>query len=422
MVKGLEYISKQAEEVNVIDSTLFDLHNIKQGLRNKDKTGVLIGLTKIGNVVGYEYIDGVKKAIDGKLFYRNIEIYDIFDSIKGQGKAFERVAYLLMLGKLPSEEELNNFLDLIYENSKEYINFDFYPNNAMNKLQHDLAYLYSFDDDADLITQPKILAQSLKVLGYFPDMILKSYLKDDFDVEKSNKLKKQRLGTARYFLGMLNDREYTEDEISMFDEILTLHAEHGGGNNSTFAVRLVTSAYTDTYSAMTAGVSSLKGLRHGGANISVSKMIEDIKANCEYEDETKLREYLNKILNKEVFDQQGLIYGIGHAIYTISDPRARHLKESAKTFAQLLNNEREYKLYTDIERIAVELMKERKGMEYEICANVDLYSGFVNSALGIDQSLFTPIFALSRIPAWSAHRSEQIFTDKKILRPAYKTI
>ncbi len=422
MVKGLEYISKQAEEINKIDSELFDLHNIKQGLRNKDKTGVLIGLTKIGNVVGYEYDDGVKKAIDGKLFYRNIEINEIIDSIQGQTKGFERVAYLLMFGKLPTEHELENFLDLIYENSKDYIDFDFYPNNAMNKLQHDLAYLYSFDDDADLITQPKIIEQSLKVLGYFPDMILKSYLKEDFDVNKSLKLKKQKLGIARYFLEMLNDRVYSEDEIGMLDEVLALHAEHGGGNNSTFAVRLVTSAYTDTYSAMTAGVSSLKGLRHGGANISVSRMIDDIKINCEYKEEAELRDYLNKILNKEVFDKQGLIYGIGHAIYTISDPRARRLKESARNFAKILDRETEFKLYTDIERIAIDLMKERKGQDYEICANVDLYSGFVNSALGIDQSLYTPIFALSRIPAWAAHRSEQIFTDKKILRPAYKTI
>ncbi len=422
MDKKLEYISKQAEEINKIDSSLFDLHNIKQGLRNKDKTGVLIGLTKIANVVGYEHIDGVKKAIDGKLFYRGYEVYEIFDLIGGKDKGFERVAYLLMFGKLPCEEELADFLDLIYENSKENIDFDFYSKNVMNKLQHDLAILYSYDEEADLITQTKVIEQCLRIIGYFPDMILKGFLKDNFDVKKSSELKKKKLGTARYFLEMLNDRAYTDDEVRIFDECLILHAEHGGGNNSTFSVRVVTSAYTDTYSAISVGVSSLKGLRHGGANIYVKKMIDDIKEHCNYKDEEELKKYLIKILNKEVFDGQGLIYGIGHAIYTISDPRARHLKESAVTFSKLLNSEEELKIYTDIEKISIELMKDKKGQNYDVCANVDLYSGFVYGALGIDQSLYTPIFALSRVPSWSAHRLEQIFTDKKILRPGYKTI
>ncbi len=422
MDKKLEYLSALASGINKIDNELFDIHNIKQGLRNKDRTGVLIGLTKIGNVVGYDYIDGIKHKIDGRLYFRDLEVYEILDVLKGKDKLFEHVAYLLMFGKLPTDDEFSDFLDLIYELSKEQIDFCYYSSNLMNKLQHDLTILYNYDNDPDLITQPKIIEQSLKILGYFPDMILQGFLKEDFDFEKSRELKAQKVGTARYFLEMLNGAEHNEDAVKIFDELLVLHAEHGGGNNSTFSVRVVTSAYTDTYSAFTAGVASLKGLRHGGANVSVSKMVENIKENCDYNNYDELKKYLNAILNKEAFDKHGLIYGMGHAIYILSDPRANHLKESATEFAKKENKEKQLKLYNDIEKITKELFKERKGENFDLCANVDLYSGFVNESIGIDKSLYTPIFALSRIPAWSAHRSEQIFTDKKILRPGYKTI
>ncbi len=422
MDKTLQYISLLANNVNKIDDELFDKHNIKQGLRNKDKTGVLIGLTKIGNVVGYSFVDGVKTKIDGKLYFRGIEVYDILDRLDGKTHYFEHVAYLLMFGKLPDEKELSEFLELIYSFSKEPINFDYYTDNIMNKLQHDLSMLYSYDENADEITQHRIIEQSLKILGYFPDMILQGHLREKFDFEKSTKLKKEKVGIAKYFLEMLNDMPHTDDEIRIFDELLVLHAEHGGGNNSTFSVRVVTSAYSDTYSAMIAGVSSLKGKRHGGANISVCKMVEDIKSNCNFRNYDDLKAYLRKILAKEVFDKQGLIYGMGHAIYTISDPRARHLKESAESFAIKENKLDQFKLYNDIEKITQELFKEKKGESFDICANVDLYSGFINESLGIDKNLYTPIFALSRVPAWSAHRSEQIFTDKKILRPGYMTI
>lgn len=422
MDNKLEYMSRLATEINKIDSKLFDTYNIKQGLRNKDRTGVLIGLTRIGNVIGYKKEDNKKQKIEGQLFFREYELSELFKLFEGKDKLFERVAYLLLTGKLPTEDELDDMLDLIYEYSKEPIQFDFYSKNIMNKLQHDMTYLYSFDDNPDLISQEKILEQTLKILGYFPDMMLKSVLKDSFSVVKSIELKKQKLGIAAYFLGMLNDREYTREEINIFDELLVIHAEHGGGNNSTFSVRVVTSAYTDTYSAMVAGICSLKGFRHGGANISVSRMIQDIKENCYYQDMAALKSYLIDILDKNTFDKMGLIYGIGHAIYTLSDPRAVRLRNKSSELAEHLGLTNELELYNNIEKITKEIFKDRRGSHFDICANVDLYSGFVNSTLGIYESLYTPIFALSRIPAWSAHRSEQIFTDKHILRPAYMTI
>ncbi len=422
MDKRLEYMSKLAENINQIDNELFDLYNIKQGLRNKDRTGVLIGLTRIANVVGYEKIDGIKTKKEGELFYREYELQELLDVLSGKTMLFERVAYLLIMGKLPTDEELDDLLSLIYEYSKDYINFDFYSTNIMNKLQHDVSYLYSFDADPDLITQEKILEQTLKIMGYYPDMILKGILKEEFNIAKAEKLKKQKLGTAKYFLSMLSDREYTDEEVNIFDELLVIHAEHGGGNNSTFSVRLVTSAYTDTYSSIVAGICSLKGLRHGGANVSVSNMVENIKENCDYKNTDALKKYLEDILDKKTFDGNGLIYGMGHAIYTLSDPRAVRLKNKASLLAEHIGIKEEWNLYNNIEELTKQIFKERKGDDFDICCNVDLYSGFVYSTLFIDKSAYTPIFSLSRVPAWCAHRSEQIFTDKHILRPAYKTI
>lgn len=422
MNEKLKKMSDLAKNINVIDNELFDLHDIKQGLRNKDKTGVLIGLTRIASVVGYEKNGEIKEKREGQLFYRDYELLELLDLLKGKSKLFERVAFLLLTGKLPSEEELSDMLDLIYEYSKEYINFDFYSPNIMNKLQHDISYLYSFDEDADLISQEKILEQTLKIMGYFPDIMLKGLLKDDFDEKKSIRLKKEKLGTAEYFLSMLNEKEYTKEEINIFDELLVIHAEHGGGNNSTFTVRVVTSAYTDTYSSIVAGICSLKGLRHGGANISVCNMVEDIKNNCDYGNEIELKKYLEKILDKEVFDKHGLIYGMGHAVYTISDPRAVRLKNKSIDLAKEKELSKELELYKNIEILTKEIFKERKGKDYDISSNVDLYSGFVYDMLDIHKNLYTPIFALSRVPAWCSHRSEQVFTDKHILRPAYKTL
>lgn len=422
MGKDLNYLGALSRNVNQIDASLFDTHNIKQGLRNKDKTGVQIGLTKVGNVIGYEYIDGKKCAVEGKLFYRDMEISDLLKTLEGKNLYFERSAYLLMFGKLPNDDELDAFMNLIYEYSKEYIYFGADSINLMNVLQQDISKLYSYDDEPELITHEKIIEQSLRVFGYFPDMILQGFLHGDFNKKKSRELKAKKLGVARYFLSMLNDREYSDQEVRLFDELLFLHLEHGGGNNSTFTVRVVTSAYTDTYSAMVAGICSLKGKRHGGANVYVSKMIRDIKENIDYNDYEELKAYLKRILNKEVFDKSGLIYGMGHAVYTISDPRAKILKNSAEKLSKNMNCEKEFKIYSNIEEITKELFLEKNLENPYICANVDLYSGFVNNMLGIDESLYTPIFAMARILDWSAHRAEQLFTDKKILRPGYKTL
>lgn len=416
------YLADLTRKVNQIDSNLFDEMNIKQGLRNKDKSGVLIGLTKIGDVVGYEYDNNIKVPVEGKLFFRGLEVSEILEQLKGKDKYFERASYLLLFGELPDEDQLEGFMDSIYHYSKEYIHFGLESNNLMNALQQNIAKLYSYDDDPDIITVEKILEQSMRIIGYFPDMILQGFLREKFDKKKSKELKKQRIGVAKYFLSMINEIEHTEDEVRIFDELLLLHLEHGGGNNSTFTVRVVTSAYTDTYSAMVAGICSLKGLRHGGANVYVSKMVEDIKENCNYEDRAELKKYLCKIVDKEAFDGTGLIYGMGHAVYTISDPRAERLRDSATKFAIKNGVTNELKLYNDIEMLTKEIFNERKKSNVGLCANVDLYSGFINASLGIDKVLYTPIFAMSRIPAWTAHRLEQLLTDKKILRPGYKTL
>lgn len=415
-----------SNEISYIDSSLYDESNVKLGLRNKNGTGVVIGITKIANVIGYEEVDGEKIPAIGKLMYRNMEINDIVKAIKSDYNGafmFEKATYLLLFGKLPNEEEFNEFMDLIYEYRKQEINLfngELRRHSLMNALQVGINQLYFLDNSSDLIDTENIIIHSLKIIARMPEILLQGYMGNMYNSARARELKAKKISTARFILEMLG-KGYTDSEVELLDLCLVVHAEHGGGNNSTFTVRVVSSAYTDTYSSIIAGISSLKGLRHGGANIRVLEMVHNIEENVPYEDKAALKEYLYKIYNKEAFDKTGLIYGMGHAVYTKSDPRAMLLKERARELAKYKNIYYKYELYENIEELTKEIFKEQRGEHVEICPNVDLYSGFVYELLNLRYPIFTPLFTLSRTSGWCAHRLEQIISDKKILRPAYKT-
>lgn len=420
----LQELANLTKKINNIDFTRYDEHDIKYGLRNKNNTGVFVGISKVGSVKGYVMDDGMKVPVGGTLLYRNIEINNIVREVeKTGGYYFERVVYLLFFGKLPNEAEFINFIDLLNEYKSipmDYNSHQKAKHSIMNALQNGVNQLYTLDDTPDEITIDNIVKQSLIILAQMPDIMLQAFLGDDFDFEKSALLKQKGLSTAEYILAMLKEN-YLPQEVQILDLSLVLHAEHGGGNNSTFTVRVTSSAYTDTYSAIVSGLCSLKGLRHGGANIQVARMIEDIMETIDYNDTSELKEYLSKILRKDGFDQTGLIYGMGHAVYTVSDPRCVILKEKARELTKIKEHSELYELYDNIENFTKLLMQEKNGIESYICANVDLYSGLNYQMMDIDQKLFTPLFALSRVSGWCAHRLEQIITDKKIMRPAYVT-
>lgn len=416
-----------SNKLSYIDSSLYDESNIKLGLRNKNGTGVVIGITKIANVIGYEVIDGIKIPTIGKLMYRTMEINEIVEKIQNDYNGsfmFEKVTYLLLFGKLPNEKEFNDFMDLIYEYRKQEIDLfnkkEYKKHSLMNALQVGISQLYFLDDTSDLIDTENIIIHSLKIIARMPEILLQAYMGNMYNSARARELKAKKISTSQFILEMLG-RGYTDEEVKLLDLCLIVHAEHGGGNNSTFTVRVVSSAYTDTYSSIIAGISSLKGLRHGGANIRVLEMIRDIQENVAYDDKVALKNYLYKIYNKEAFDKTGLIYGMGHAIYTKSDPRALLLKERAKALAEYKNIYYKYEFYENIEELTKEIFKEQRGSDFEICSNVDLYSGFIYEMLNLRSPIFTPLFTLSRTSGWCAHRLEQIISDKKILRPAYKT-
>jgi len=426
----LEDRAVKAEKNNKIDKGFYKQYDIKQGLRNSDGTGV-VGFTKIGSVHGYTYCDGVKTPIEGRLFYRDIEIDDL---IKNAGKfGFESIVYLLLFGELPDEEELEKFNVILDGFRKlpphftENTILNSPSRDVMNKLQRAILVLYSYDDYPDSLDINKILIQSLKLIAGFPTIIAYGYqAKAHYFDEQSLYLHNpvDGLGTAANILHMIrSNNKYTKLEKDTLDLLLILHAEHGGGNNSAFTTHVVSSSGTDTYSAVGAAVGSLKGPKHGGANLRVKSMVDNIKENlADYSDKEELKKYLERILMGEVFDQKGLIYGMGHAVYTKSDPRAVILKEKAKELAAAKGRMEEFELYHNIENLTKEIFKEKRGDDCIICANVDLYSGFVYQLLNIPKELFTPLFATARIASWCAHRIEQLVSDHKIIRPAYKSL
>ncbi|MDR2054020.1 MAG: citrate/2-methylcitrate synthase [Treponema sp.] len=433
MEGGRDYTSKVIRN-DLIDPDLYNQFNVKRGLRNADGTGVLVGLTRIGDVHGYIIDEGEKVAVDGKLYYRGIDVEDLVTAAEKEGRfGFEETVYLLMFGALPGRDQLAGFSALLGEcrtlpkNFAEDSIMKLPSRDVMNKLGRSVLTLYSYDGDPENLAPENVLRQCLELIARFPTIVAYSYMamKHYFDHESLIiHLPDTRGSCAESLLSLIRpDQKFSRLEAEILDLALILHAEHGGGNNSTFAVHLVSSADTDTYAAISAGIGSLKGFKHGGANIKMMGMMGDIMGHVQdWEDEDALNSYLEKILRGEAYDGSALIYGLGHAVYTISDPRARLLRDKAVILAGEKGFTKELNLYRLVERLAPAVFKRVKGSDKSMCVNVDFYSGFVYRMLGIPAELFTPLFAVSRVAGWCAHRMEEIVSGGRIIRPAYKCV
>ena len=429
----LEVMSEKIEKKSQINMDDFWKYGVKRGLRNPDGTGVMAGLTNICSVEGYYIDDGERVPKNGVLKYRGININDIIEACEKEDRfGFEEVAYLLLFGSLPTNEQVNLFKDILGTCRflpDTYIE-DVLMKNAstdiMNKLARCILIAYSFDENPDDVSIENVLRQSVQLIAQIPVIIGYAYqVKRKKFYGKSMHIhpEKKELTIAETILRSIRkDGKFTHEEARLLDVCLMLHAEHGGGNNSTFTNRVLTSSGTDTYSAYAGAVGSLKGSRHGGANIKVSNMIADIKAHIDITDEAEIFAYLEKIIRKEAGDGSGLVYGMGHAVYTLSDPRAVILKRKAREFAYKNGYEADFELLNAIERLTPEVFKKVKGKTKIMCANVDLYSGFIYKMLGIPEDLYTPLFACARIVGWSAHRLEELISGGRIIRPAYKNI
>ncbi|MFY9174266.1 MAG: citrate/2-methylcitrate synthase [Peptococcia bacterium] len=429
-----ERLTELAERNNHIPPELYTTYDVKRGLRNSNGTGVLVGLTNIGDVQGYITENGKKVPIEGNLFYRGIEIRDLISGFQKDNRfGFEETCYLLLFGELPNEQELAEFTEILGENRflpsgfTEGVILKAASNNIMNMLARSLLAYYSYDKKADDISKENVLRQSIDMIASVPTIVAYAYQALS-RYYKNNSLiihnPQPELSTAENFLHMIRpNSEYTELEAQLLDLALVLHAEHGGGNNSTFAVRVVTSTDTDTYSALAAAVGSLKGGKHGGANLRVLEMMQHLMEHVkDWKDEEEVQKYLEDILQKKTFDRSGLIYGVGHAVYTISDPRAVLLKEKAAELAKEKGLEEIFNLYTTVEKVTPLALKAVGKGETRSLVNVDFYSGFVYNALNIPPELYTPLFAIARMPGWCAHRLEELVSGGKIIRPAYKNV
>lgn len=416
-----------------IDPNLYLEYDVKRGLRDSAGKGVLTGLTEISDVCAYDLINGRRIPAEGKLYYQGINVNDIINGLQGRKYGFEETIYLLLFGKLPSRQELDMFLNVIFElqglSGRFVRDVVMKASNAniMNSMQRCILTLYTYDSNPEDISAGNVLRQSLELIAKLPLIAVYSYhAYCHFRRDETLYIRSPQKGLsfAENILLMLRpDGNYTELEAKVLDIALILHAEHGGGNNSTFTTHVVTSSGTDTYSSVAASIGSLKGPRHGGANLKVQNMFEDIKAHIQdWENEEEIAEYLQLILDKKVFDHSGLVYGMGHAVYTLSDPREVILKRFARALAEEKDMMDEFKLYDRVERLAGKQIMEHRKIFKNVCANVDFYSGFVYSMLGIPQELFTPIFAIARMPGWSAHRLEELINASKIIRPAYKYV
>ena len=419
---------------NRIDPKYYEKFNVKRGLRNPDGSGVMAGVTNICNVHGYVINEGEKSPDEGKLVFRGYNINDLVSNVVAENRfGYEEIAYLLLGGKLPTEHQLENFRELL-DNNRELPEGFFEDmilkapsKNIMNKMSRAVLALYSYDDVPDNTEVKHEVDTAVSIIAKMPVIMVSAYhVKQRYYNHKSMFMHPLIPGqsTAETILSMLRpDRQFTDEEAKLLDVMLMLHAEHGGGNNSTFTCRVLTSSGTDPYAAYSAAIGSLKGPRHGGANHKVIQMHQYIKDNVKnWDDEGEVADFLRKILRKEAGDGTGLIYGMGHAVYTLSDPRAVILKQNAAKMAIGSEFEAEYRLLEMIERLTPELFKEVKGDEKKMCANVDMYSGFVYKMLGIPEDLFTPLFAVSRMAGWCAHRFEESMTGKRIIRPAYKSV
>ena len=421
----------QQERIRQAD---FDRFNVKRGLRNADGTGVIAGITKICNVEGYYIDDGERIPKNGKLIYRGVDLYDFVAGCKKDDRfGYEELAFLLMFGELPTETELRDFCALL--GATRELPFDFVEDvimrapspNIMNKMCSSVAALYAYDENPDDISVENVLRQSVKLIAQLPAITSYAYqVKRRFYYKKSmyiHQIRPEQTTAEAVLNSLRSDKKFTDEEAKLLDLCLMIHADHGGGNNSTFTTRCVTSTGTDTYSAIAAGIASLKGFRHGGANIKVTEMVDDIKANVsDINDEDEVEAYLRKIVRKEAGDGSGLIYGMGHAVYTLSDPREVLLKANAESLAKEKGFVEEWNLLDIIERVSPRIFREEKNLNKPMCANVDLYSGLIYKTLGIPMDLYTPMFAIARVAGWCAHRLEEIVTSTKIIRPGYKSL
>lgn len=416
-----------------IDLNLYQEYDVKRGLRDSTGKGVLTGLTEISDVTGYENVNGVKEPADGKLYYQGYDVKELVGTNLDKRYAYEEATYLLLFGDIPNQRQLEDFEEIL--SSLQELSGQFVRDvimkapspNLMNGLQKSVLTLYSYDSNPDDISVSNVLRQSLQLIAKMPLIAVYNYhAYRHFHFFDSLVIKpaKKEYSTAENILHMLRPNgKFTKLEARVLDAALVLHAEHGGGNNSTFTNHVVTSSGTDTYSAVAASIASLKGPRHGGANLKVQQMMQDLKSCCkDCEDEEEITAYLQKILRKEAFDGSGLIYGIGHAVYTLSDPREVVLKEYARKLAKAKDMEEQFALYDRVERIGTELLVRRSHVLKPVCANVDFYSGLIYTMLGIPEELFTPLFAISRMAGWSAHRLEELVNKGKIIRPAYKYV
>ena len=424
-------LAKKCAETDSIDAALYEKYDVKRGLRDRSGKGVLTGLTEISSVHGTKEEMGSKEYCDGELRYRGIDIKDLVSGFVAENRfGFEETIYLLLIGKLPNARELKAFSNLLasYRALPDGFVRDIIMRaptaDLMNLLARSVLTLYSYDTNANDISLPNVMAQCLHLISALPMITIYAYHSYNHFIGGHslviNMPSRSRSMAENILIMLRRDKKYTELEARLLDLSLILHAEHGGGNNSTFTNRVVTSSGTDTYSAMAASLCSLKGPRHGGANVKVVHMFAELMtAVKDWKSDEEVSAYLRKLLNKEAFDRSGLIYGIGHAIYTKSDPRSLIFKEHVRQLAVEKGRTDEFELYERVERLAPELLYEKSGREKPICANIDFYSGFVYSMLNLPDELFTPIFAIARIAGWSAHRLEELVTNGKIIRPAY---
>lgn len=431
-------LSETIKDTSRIDPALFKQFGVKRGLRNEDHSGVLVGLTTIGDVVGYERLPdgGGLKAIPGKLIYRGVDVEDIAENVEKENRCgFEETAFLLMSGYLPDKEELETFTatlneHMVLRHATKMNILQLYGNDIMNILARSVLVLYTFDEHAEDTSRDNLVKQSVNLIAKFPSIVAYAYHTMNHNKNGGSlhvRIPKPNFSLAENFLYMMKgSNRYTQLDIKTLDLCLILHAEHGGGNNSSFTTRVTSSSGTDTYSSIAAAIGSLKGPLHGGANLQVMDQFDHLRSAIkDWTNRKEVKEYLMKMLRKEAYNRTGLIYGIGHAVYTISDPRALLLKKMARSLAKEKGREKEFAFLELIEELGVESFMEYKGSEIkkQVCANVDFYSGFVYEMIGLPKEVYTPLFAMSRIAGWAAHRIEELnFDSKRIIRPAYKNI
>ena len=427
-------LCKELKNYSSVPAEYFDRFEVKRGLRNRDGSGVMAGLTKVCAVEGYYIDDGERKPVEGHLTYRGIDINDLVDGcIKENRFGYEEVAWLLLFGHLPTRNQLNEF-NKILSDSRE-LPEDFIEDmimkapspNIMNKLERSVLSLYSYDSNPDDISIENVLRQSIQLVAQLPTIMTYAYqVKRRYYLKKSMYLHpiKPGLSTAETILyNTRSDRKFTDEEAKLLDLCLMIHAEHGGGNNSAFATRVLTSSGTDTYAAISAGIGALKGPRHGGANHKVTEMMNFMKEDVkDITNEGQVADFLRKVINKEAGDRTGLVYGMGHAVYTLSDPRQIILKREAIKLAEKTGFGDEFKALDLIEKLTPEIFASEKNNNKKICANVDLYSGLIYQILRIPEDLYTPLFAIARVAGWSAHRIEELISGNRVIRPAYKNM